>query len=115
MDNLSKIRPALILEILYKNTDENHTVTVAPDGRGGNLSMQEYLERELGYRPDVRSIRRDLVLIGKRDPDSFSGGEEKRRSPHPSIVRTPRTPWSVRAAAPPTARTRNSARAAASV
>lgn len=65
-----------LANFLYENTDENHTVTVAPDTKSGALSMQEYLESKLGYRPDVRGIRRDLALIAKKDENSLYYGDD---------------------------------------
>ena len=55
----------ILANYLYENTDEDHTVSVEPDGKGSLPSMQEYLNSKLGYIPDPRGIRRDLALIGK--------------------------------------------------
>lgn len=55
MDNLSKIRPALILKILYTNTDESHTMTI--------VDIQTKLQEERGMTAYRATIKEDIDLL----------------------------------------------------
>ena len=55
MENLTKLRPYLVLQILNENTDENHTMTIA--------EILKILEDKYGIKSYRATIKEDIELL----------------------------------------------------
>ena len=53
--NLTRLRPLFVAQILYENTDENHTMTIA--------EILQHLREEHGIESFRKTIKEDIDLL----------------------------------------------------